>query len=1196
MYLKGGHILKTCLLRIPGKEKAASRSKPARKSRRNAGDGEPAQPDHSSSSWHGSSDSESNGGGSCSDDNGRQKRTGNPRAAASNTTAAPRPARRRGISVKPGGGGGRHPAGRRRTPSALERRDSARSGSRRLDSASSHVGTESDEDEAEFEISSRPRRPERAAYAAAAAAAAAPCNPGKEDTAKRRGGSRTAEAARSIRSNGSAGATSSAQRSDSRGNDDDDDDDDDSESDFRLSSPRAAGKKSTKESARSGDSGTRGGGLGGSGGGRSAANSAMVDLLSEDDANECLRNTDSDDGSAAGGDDARGGGVGSGGGDGGSSGAPVTMTDLLSDDDAGADCLRDTDSDAASAASGDGGHGPVLCRCGARDWKDKARWIQCDARECRTWEHLMCAYPVGDDPGGEGAPPEVHLCQGCSAKGSSAASGKARRGGRRCLTRCGDGATPSPPTKTNSDDALRDGDDGSGAGGAETSRVRRSQRVSGKEKRRVPLKKNVVGEEPLSSSSDGMGVGPSGLLTDDRDPGGSDDDDDEGFWAPEGKVEISQEYRCRCGETLPDGDGGDVSGGKWVQCRSDHCRVWEHAACCEHGCSSPAPSAATSHARRHWCRACDPRGKKHARWEERMRKKARRERAAKRAGAGAARAGSASVAETEAACGNEKSQVDERTLALLGDIRRAVISGNASLLEELFREADGGTERPEMSVERLLEAAGQPPPMRCSGVRSSPSGGGGDGGTEAGVADDDESPVRGGCPLPAGLSLLMLAAGYWSNVADTSAASVGATAATAAATTAPARAEGAAETTPLVLDVPSEGPKPDASGRSAVDRDPEAAVPGSPPAAANAADAITGTGAAAVQNEARTEKDASADPAGVAAPRASAESLIAAASTTGLPQLGSEARLAVLRLVLESSGARAVLAADGEGRTALHHAAAVNGAAEAALLLEGELGAKAALAKVNLARRIEERPRANCTRTFCRQWRWRLAFVGKVVWSRRRWKLRRGIAIALECLASAAPHFSFNNTTTHGESPGKTFVWFASLLFLSERVPFQPWARFLPSLPVLSTCCKKVAREAHAPAGQRRRRPRRDLRCSSGGLARPGNEGDGAGGRERRRRHLERRDRPARRLSGRARGLRPGDSGRGRHMQQYLEKQRALDNVDLSRNPKHGSFFRGIGCAVFVVSPRCSRVCLHMYNTSAHTLTLFRSFLGKQLV
>eukprot|EP00903_Cladosiphon_okamuranus_P014905 g13802.t1 len=928
--------------RTKGKAKATCQWKPAERSRRSVRTNEP-QSDKSSSSWHGSSDSDSGGGsggssrssddGRSDDDISQSKRTRNPRGTASARTTAPRTGRRRLGRVKPGGGS--NPTVHRTTPSASERggRRSAQSTSRQPDSASSHVGTESDEDEAEFELLSRPRRPKHAAAALG--------TPGEGATAKRSGV--TTEVSRSTRWNSPGSAASAARRADSRGDDD---------SDFLISSPRAA-RETANEPAGSGDSTKRGSGRG-SGGGSGGARSATVDVPSNDDANDCLRNTDSDDdgpgvsGKRRGGDKRRGGSGGSGGGSG---SAPPAMIDLLSEDDANDDCLRNTDSEDSSAPTDDG-DGPVLCRCGERDWQDGTRWIQCDARGCRTWEHLRCAYPVEDNPEGESAsPPEVHLCKGCSAKGSSAAAGKARRGGRRCLTRCGDGAASSP-TKRSSDDGTRGLDDGGGAGaGAGTSRVRRSQRVSAKENRRVPLKKNVVGDELSSSSSDEVILDPSGSRNDDRDLGEGSEEDD--FWAPEGKVETSQEYRCHCGVTLRDGDanGGDDEGGtasgQWVQCHSDHCRVWEHAACCERGCSPAQASAQASAAnieRRHWCRACDPRGRKHAKWEEKTRKRLKRERDAKAKGRSAARSTSTMAVRMEGARGREMDQVDARAAALLGDIWSAVISGNASLVEELFREADGGSERSGVPVERLL-ATGQPPPIDCLDFRSRLSGGG-DGDTEVTVAN----------PLPPGLSLLMLAAGYWINVADASAASAApaapaasaGTVAIAAAAPAPpnphAHTDCAPESNPIEMGVRSVDPESSPSMRSTVDCNPDTAMPGSPSTAANAADAKMGT-EAIPQNEGSTEGGSHADPAGAAAPPASAVSLAVAGGGTGLPQLGSEARLAVLRMVLERIGARAVLAADGEGKTAVHHAAAVNGAAEAALLLGGELGGEAALAK-----------------------------------------------------------------------------------------------------------------------------------------------------------------------------------------------------------------------------------------------------------
>ena len=756
----------------------------------------------------------------------------------------------------------------------------------------------------------------------------------------------------------------------------------DGDSEFWLSGPRAA-----VETAK-GAAGSGGGGKGGGGGGGSSSGAALslAGLLSDDDADNCLRNTDSDDDSAATGNDGsggsgkQGGDKGGGGSGGGSSGATLPKAALQSDDDADG-CLRNTDSEEASAASGDDGDddGPVLCRCGARDWQDGARWIQCDARGCRTWEHLRCAYPrrgtrqeEKDDPEAERiAPPDFYLCAGCSAKGSSAAAGRARRGGRRCLTRCGEGAQPSPTRTTASGDGMQDG-----AGAA--SRVRRSERVSGKEMRRVPLTKNVVGEElSSSSSSDGEmgGVGPSGSLDNDRGGlGGAGSSDDDDFWAPEGHVETSQEYRCRCGVTLQkgddavgggdgngEGDGGNASSGRWVQCRSDACGVWEHATCCDHGCSlapsapTPAASATDDGARRHWCRACDPKGKKHARWDEKMRKKMKkRARIAKgageRGGARATGAGNALAGDARGGRGSNKKQTEEREGKLLGDIWRAVISGDPSALEELFREADGDNERSDISVERLL-TSGQPH-TRCLDLRPCSSRGCDDGGRKEVDAGDNCSPVLGDHPVPAGLSVLMLAAGFWSNFVDASAAR----AAPAEASTVLVDTESSSESAPVVTGDRSAPLVPGATRLSAADGNPETGVaaagaPAPPPStAADAADETARSEVAEKTSQPITDGGGgSAGPAGAAVtPLAATEPLATAATASKqrIPPLGSEARLAVLRLVLERGGRRAVLAADGEGRTAAHHAAAVNGAAEAVLLLGGELGEEAALAKV----------------------------------------------------------------------------------------------------------------------------------------------------------------------------------------------------------------------------------------------------------
>eukprot|EP00752_Nemacystus_decipiens_P016811 g15043.t1 len=942
--------------RSKAKAKAAGSPKPPGRSRRSAGKSKP-QSGHSSSSWHCNSDSSSSsssssggdgnsGDSESSDHDGRPKRNRTPCGAASSRTVTPRTGRRRVDSEKPGGAS--HPRGPRRTRPAA-RGVPAHPASHPPGSTVSHVDTDSEEGEAEFDLSTTPRRPKRTGPARSA--------PGRGATIVKQ-----ANLVRSVDRPSTPHGAPSEQRLDSSGGDD---------SDFRLSRPRTAAnvaKGPYGVGGRGRRDGGRGGSVGGSSvGGGSGATVGMAELLSDDDANDWLRNTDSeDDRCAATGCDGSGS-TGSTSGVGGgtvedSGGAILTTAELLSDDDAN-DCLRNTDSDDASAASGDDSDGPVLCRCGARDWQDGTRWIQCDARGCRRWEHLKCAYPersheVNGPEGEELSPPEVHLCVGCSVKGVSAAAGKARRGGRRFLTRCGEGGPRPSPTRVSGHETRSGGgggvSDGGGANGL-ASRVRRSERVSGKESARVTLTKNVVGAELSSSaSSDEIGIGPrSGSLNDDRGLGGASSDDD-GFWAPEGHVETSQEYRCRCGDTLQDdgdaigggdGEGGNASG-RWVQCHADACGVWEHAACCDHGCSLSAPASETNRARRHWCRSCDPRGRKHARWEEKMRKKMNRELAAKCVGT-TGKAGSGSAVEGEmggGARGEAKRQADERERALLGDIWRGVIFGDASLLEEIFRKVDGGNDGPGISVERLL-AAGQSPPACWLDLQFCCSGGGDGDGRKGADAGGDDSPPPDGCPVPAGLSVLMLAAGFWKNVVRASAAP-----AAPAAATALVHPDSSTQSLPVVAGVRTAQPVPGTETHPAAERNAESDASGAPPApSTEAADAVDARASSEGQSQDQSNTEgggASAEKTGAAVPPASTEvSAPTARRKDLLPHLGSEARLAVLRLVLERSGTRAVLASDGDGRTAIHHAAAVNGAAETALLLGGKLGEEAALAK-----------------------------------------------------------------------------------------------------------------------------------------------------------------------------------------------------------------------------------------------------------
>ncbi|CAM9378151.1 unnamed protein product, partial [Ectocarpus sp. 12 AP-2014] len=136
----------------------------------------------------------------------------------------------------------------------------------------------------------------------------------------------------------------------------------------------------------------------------------------------------------------------------------------------------------------------------------------------------------------------------------------------------------------------------------------------------------------------------------------------------------------------------------WVQCHSDACGLWEHAACCDHGCSAPSRNATT---RRHFCLDCDPKGKKHARWEDKMRKKLKRELAAREAAApGRAATATATASGVATVTGTKKTEADERFGAMVRGLWMAVVSGNAPLVEEAFREAEGSG----VPVTRLVSA------------------------------------------------------------------------------------------------------------------------------------------------------------------------------------------------------------------------------------------------------------------------------------------------------------------------------------------------------------------------------------------------------------------------------------------------------------------------------------------------------------
>lgn len=947
---------------LPGKGKAASRSKaasaascaPAR-SRRGIRKYKFQEEERSFSSWHGSG---SDGSGGSSDESGGGGRRGQLTDGRKDTRKTPRvAASRRRATAKSGGrlhstrSGARTEASthRQRPPNGSSvkappprRKSAVGKGPKRADSDSSYAGCDdcedSEEEDQEFKleedvpaVGARRLATRRGGNAARRRTRAASRTTGDtaDGTATRNGARK-----RPIRKSTAAGFPQLLESAS-----DYDDNDQSLLSGATVKSPRKLA------GSVSGDSQAGGGG---------GATSTLTPFALSDDDDDCLRNTDSDDDGTAG---------GSGGGGGGG--------------------------DVSSNSSDE----PVLCRCGAQDWRDGTRWIRCDVPGCRTWEHLACAYPkeaLEDSCGEEGREEKAHVCGGCQANGSSTAAAGATRGGRRSLTRWGDDG-PTAPSPAHSSVSLSPpvGENiplgSQRSGGAGSPSVRRSQRVSRLEGMRVPLRKNVVGDEESSSSSNDdpssprVGVARSGGVGGDGIDHTEEDGESEsdGFWAPEGQVEISQEYRCRCGATRGDDARGGAGDGGWVQCHSDACGLWEHAACCDHGCSAPSRNATT---RRHFCLDCDPKGKKHARWEDKMRKKLKRELAAREAaapGLAATATATASVVEEATVTGTKKTEAEERFGAMVRGLWMAVVSGNAPLVEEAFREAEGS----DVPVRRLVSAG---PPEACPDVVSLLAGGRArDGGAGEGTAKDDDKVIdieapSVSYPLPAGLSLIMVAAGYWKVIAHEAAATLDISAGAASAADAtvlpntscsakvsntlpcaedrPEKAAGAADlggsADPLpgtpTLPLPVDG----VAGNFGSGEQELVATARKAPVCKTATRAVDETTTARAGPVATTDTRpvrTQTPPAGSTNTAAAAATAVATctASRADFPQLASDPRLAVLRLVLERSHERAVLAVDAEGRTALHHAAAVGGAGEVSLLLEGDLGREAALMMVS---------------------------------------------------------------------------------------------------------------------------------------------------------------------------------------------------------------------------------------------------------
>lgn len=629
-------------------------------------------------------------------------------------------------------------------------------------------------------------------------------------------------------------------------------------------------------------------------------------------------------------------------------------------------CLTDSSSEGGeSFAEGSDAAETVRCRCGAEDWQDGQKWIRCDGRSCWTWEHVGCAYP---SLGKETVTPKVHLCPRCKRKGPTVSVRTLARGagdttpeGRR---------QPSTPPQLPSAGGRLVGSGSCRGGGGEEEAVRRSRRVASVDVIRPLLqRKNVVKEVPSSSEDDFGDEGGNVFRHIEKiavaaDHGDSGSDSDSQFLAPEGKVEMSQEFRCRCGTTREDGGvwgqkadriaarggsgdgsvaknarGEDIQASRWVECGSDSCGIWEHADCCDYGCAGSGQEAPRHPSRKHWCRDCDPRGNRHRKQEDRWRRLQT---------TSALGDGRGSAASPKATLGSvvrkEGRGLDAQTRVLLDDLWDAVAAGDIALLETSFREAEkkGGQDW----ARRLLNT--KPPPLTELGLILSSD-----------VESEQVSKVTGrrkskADSLPTDLTLLMFAAGYWTTVvadgrtgtegnAERGARSTDNMAATAAAVKGtdtadfigvgcPGEAASGEEPLSLEVTVGEEEARQDGAGNStgAVDKEEEVkrVVPDD-------------------MGESRDRQDMASSLVNVPATDGLTENSRVAVTEQQTRHLGSDARLQVLRAVLDLSGdPEAVMAADCEGRTAVHHAAGVNGAAEVAMLLHGQARAEAAFKRV----------------------------------------------------------------------------------------------------------------------------------------------------------------------------------------------------------------------------------------------------------
>lgn len=314
-------------------------------------------------------------------------------------------------------------------------------------------------------------------------------------------------------------------------------------------------------------------------------------------------------------------------------------------------------------------------------------------------------------------------------------------------------------------------------------------------------------------------------------------------------------------------------------------------------------------ARRHWCRTCDPKGKKHAKYQDK-----RETKRPSHAEGTVAGTGTDSPKKLGQCPRVNCTGLDEQEELLHLRLWEAVLKGDLNAVRRTVSDADG---REEGCMQRLW-VAGQP----SSTHRNL---GGGEG-SEAPAAITGRATA-----LTPGINLLILAAGYWVHHVGLGGPAVGSASMAKAiahdAVTLDGKAEsnndggeGSPEDTQRVNE-PEDKQAMGSEGMEAK-KEAEASTP--------RRNSRGGAGALWTVQDAPAESAAGLD----------------SITPSGSLGLGSEARMQVLNAVLERCTGEGILKADAEGRTATHHAAATGAAREVTLLLKEDPGRKTAFIKV----------------------------------------------------------------------------------------------------------------------------------------------------------------------------------------------------------------------------------------------------------